>query len=183
LTRLARTYVVTGDAAYEKHFHDALAIRNGQKPRPENYQGIYWDLVVATGEKPTPDGEPVSLRDMMQKMGFTAEEFAKLDEAQARSDRLVGLEEKAMNAVKGKFDDGTGQYTIEKAPDLPLARQIMHGKEYHKAKFEIMRPIGEVLTLVDTRTQSEVERLREKGRAVFAHRRCIHRGGRQGARA
>ena len=31
LTRLARTYVVTGDPAYETQYMDILAIRNGQK--------------------------------------------------------------------------------------------------------------------------------------------------------
>src|SRR4051794_37733623 len=35
LTRLARTYVVTGEAAYEQQYNDILDIRNGKKPRPQ----------------------------------------------------------------------------------------------------------------------------------------------------
>ena len=46
LTRLGRTYVVTGDEKYEKMYLDILSIRNGEKPRPENYHTIYWDLVL-----------------------------------------------------------------------------------------------------------------------------------------
>eukprot|EP01034_Spumella_vulgaris_P035896 gene35896-44261_t len=42
LTRLARTYVVTGDARYEQQYNDILDIRNGKKPRPEHYERIYW---------------------------------------------------------------------------------------------------------------------------------------------
>ncbi len=34
LTRLGRTYVVTGDEKYEKMYMDILDIRNGKKPRP-----------------------------------------------------------------------------------------------------------------------------------------------------
>lgn len=40
LTRLARTYVVTGDAAYERQYLDILDIRNGKKARPEHYERI-----------------------------------------------------------------------------------------------------------------------------------------------
>jgi methyl-accepting chemotaxis protein len=137
LTRLARTYVVTGDPAYEQYYWDVLAIRNGEKRRPENYGGIYWDFVVATGKKPTPDGKAASLQNLMREMNFTAQEFAKLDEAQARSDALVRLEEKAMNAVKGKFDDGSGNFTIAKEPDPAMARQMMHSAGYHAAKGKI----------------------------------------------
>ncbi len=35
LTRLGRTYVVTGDEKYEKMYMDILDIRNGQKPKPD----------------------------------------------------------------------------------------------------------------------------------------------------
>ena len=44
LTRMVRTYVVTGDPIYEKYFHDILAIRNGDIPRPENYDDIFLGL-------------------------------------------------------------------------------------------------------------------------------------------
>src|SRR5688572_13217227 len=47
LTRLARTYVVTADPAYEAQYLDVVAIRAGQKPRPAQYHRIYWDFVAA----------------------------------------------------------------------------------------------------------------------------------------
>ena len=49
LTRLARTYVVTGDSKYEGQYWMILAIRNGQAPRPQNYERIYWDFMAADG--------------------------------------------------------------------------------------------------------------------------------------
>ena len=61
LTRMARTFVVTGDAAYERYYNDILAIRDGKKGRPEGYDGIYWDFVVAgKGEEPGVVEPPVA---------------------------------------------------------------------------------------------------------------------------
>ncbi len=50
LTRMARTYVVTGDEKYERFFKRILSIRNGTSPRPKNYEGIYWDLMTGDTE-------------------------------------------------------------------------------------------------------------------------------------
>src|SRR6185295_17263777 len=46
LTRMARTYVTTGDAKFERMYWEILAIRNGEAPRPRHYERIYWDLVA-----------------------------------------------------------------------------------------------------------------------------------------
>ncbi|WP_162488389.1 methyl-accepting chemotaxis protein [Azospirillum lipoferum] len=157
LTRLARTYVITGDAKYEAQYWDVLAIRNGQKPRPQAYHRIYWDFVAASGTKPRGDGPTVPLQTLMEQAGFTAAEFGKLKQAQANSDGLVKLETKAMNAVKGLFDDGRGNYTVKKAPDFELARNLMHSKEYHTFKSEIMAPVDEFYVLLEQRTQGAIE--------------------------
>jgi len=69
LTRLARTYVLTGDAEYERQFWAVLNARDGQQARP--------------------DGRTVALRVLMQQQGFTANEFAKLKEAEDSSNSLV----------------------------------------------------------------------------------------------
>jgi len=162
LTRMARTYVVTGEPIYKEYFRRILAIRNGEAQRPENYDGIYWDFVAATGEKPGPDGQPVALRTLMRRMGFTKEEFAKLQEAQDNSDELAGLEERAMAAVKGLYPDADGRYTVHGKPDMALARDLMHSPAYHRAKIAIMAPIGEFTEMVAARTQDEASVLRKR---------------------
>ncbi len=155
LTRMARTFVVTGDATYERYYNDILAIRNGAQPRPQGYGGIYWDFVAAGGEPGAP-GPAIALKRLMREMAFTEAELAKLQEAQDRSDALVGLEVVAMNAVKGRFADDAGNFTIERAPDLDLARRIMHGEEYHREKARIMGPINEFFRMLEERTAREV---------------------------
>ncbi|MTW10846.1 methyl-accepting chemotaxis protein [Pseudoduganella eburnea] len=156
LTRLARTYVVTGDAAYEQQYMDILAIRNGQKPRPQHYERIYWDFVAAGAPVPPSSGQAIALSELMKRAGFTGQEFAKLKEAEANSNELVRTEVIAMNAVKGKFDDGKGGFTKEGPPDPEMARNIMHDKAYHQNKAKIMQPVNEFLSLLDERTSAEV---------------------------
>ena len=63
LTRLARTYVVTGDASDEQQYMDILDIRNGKKPRPAHYERIYWDFVAAGMPVPASTGPKVPLAD------------------------------------------------------------------------------------------------------------------------
>jgi methyl-accepting chemotaxis protein len=102
----------------------------------------------------------------MKQAGFTEQEFAKLGEAQANSDGLVKTEVVAMNAVKGLFDDGTGKFTRKDAPDMALARKLLHSDEYHQYKAKIMKPLDDFFVLLDRRTASAVEEAsRASGRA------------------
>lgn len=157
LTRLARTYAVTGDEKYEKMYMDILAIRNGQKSRPEKYHQIYWDLVLSYGDKPKPDGASIAINTQMKSLGFSDEEFRYLEQAQQNSDALVALEVKAMNAVKGIFmDPNTQTYTIKGEPNLTMARELLHSDQYHREKAKIMQPIDEFFTALDKRTDGDV---------------------------
>jgi len=160
LTQLARLFVMTGDPRYERWFNEVLAIRNGEAPRPEGYDGIYWDFVLAGGQLASASGGSVSLDELMRRAGFTEEEFALLLDARQRSDALVDLEATAMNAVSGRFRDSAGEFTRSGEPDLDLARSIMHGREYLAAKAEIMRPIAQFFSAIDARTAGEVSEAR-----------------------
>ena len=40
-------FVQTGDERYTEYFRQVLAIRDGEVPRPDGYEGIYWDRVLA----------------------------------------------------------------------------------------------------------------------------------------
>ena len=164
LTNMARLFVVSGKERFAKQFQEILDIRSGKQPRPENYGLIYWDLILDTTERSEVEGETLSLEDRMIREGFTTKEFKELVEAEYLSNQLAELETIAMNAVRGKFDDGTGHFEKEGPPDFELARQIMFGDEYLQAKSAIMKPINQFLLLLEGRTKSEVLELRKKGR-------------------
>ncbi len=156
LTRLARTYVATGNEEFERQYWTVLDIRNGKFPRPVDYNHIYWDLVAAIGQKPRPDGPAVSLHELMLREGFTKAELDKLALAQKHSDELVGTEKIAMNAVKGLFADSAGNFTIKKKPERALAIRLMHDEAYHGKKGQIMKPIDEFYVMFEERTAKDV---------------------------
>ncbi|MDW5418315.1 MULTISPECIES: methyl-accepting chemotaxis protein [unclassified Iodobacter] len=150
LTRLARTYVVSRDPAYERQYMDILAIRNGEKARPENYNRIYWDFVAATGTPPRADsGVKRPLLEMMKELGFTEQEFGKLTEAKKNSDGLVNTEVEAMGLVKKTGEGAEEGYA--------KARAMMHDKNYHTNKAKIMQPIDEFYALLESRTEKAVQ--------------------------
>ncbi|BDA77712.1 hypothetical protein LPTSP3_g06420 [Leptospira kobayashii] len=157
LTRFARTYVITGNKMYEDFFWEILAIRNGEKPRPENYERIYWDLVLDPKIRPRPYSENKPLRSMMMELGFTEEEFQKLKQAQQNSDSLVSTENIAMNAMKGLYDDGKGNFTVRKPPNQKMAISLMHDGKYHSDKKEIMKPIDRFFEKLEKRTDRTVK--------------------------
>ena len=143
LTRLARTYVLTGDSNYEDQYWKILDVRNGVKPRA--------------------DGRTIPLLTIMADLGFTDQEFAKLEESANNSDGLVWTETIAMNAVKGMFDDGTGNFTVLGEPDNEMAARIMFDAKYHSDKASIMAPIDDFFALLDSRTLGAVNALVRKG--------------------
>ena len=152
LTRMVRTYAATGDPRYKEFFYEILNIRDGKTPRPKHYDYIYWDFKMAEpAESSDVSGEAISLHKLMTRAGFSDEELLLLAEAQERSDRLVKLEETAMNAMSGRFPDKDGEFTIEKDPDRASALQLLFSKDYHQAKQEIMTPINEFLMVSDKR--------------------------------
>lgn len=154
LTRMARTYVVTGEPRYRDWFQEILAIRDGTAPRPENYGNIYWDVVTDTGERPSPFGPPVAFATLASRAGFTSQELALLATAKARSDALATVETQAF-ALAARGD----------AAGRQQATNMLFDGSYLRAKDQIMQPIGQVLTLVDTRTARETGRATDQSRA------------------
>lgn len=152
LTRMARLYSVTGDERYRRYFQEILDIRNGQAPRPADYQGVYWDVVVATGERPTDGGEAVSLATLLERAGFSSGQMALLQESETHSNALAELEAEAMQAVS--------------EADLERARTILHGAAYHDRKADIMRPLAGVLAGIDDTADAEIGRYDRQTRAA-----------------
>ena len=152
LTRLGRTYVLTGDPSYKRQYMDILDIRDGKKPRPKDYHRIYWDFVAANNQYSRPKEEMISLTDLMKAAGFTDAEFDKLNQAKANSDGLVALEVEAMNLVEGKDANGTDTGV----KDFKRAAELVHSKQYHAFKADIMRPVDAFFELLEARTNDRI---------------------------
>lgn len=154
LTRLARTYVVTNDKAYEKAYWQVLDIRNGKTARP--------------------DGRQASLRSLMERAGFVPAEFAKMKEAEDNSNALVATETAAFQAMIGRFMPRADELSVNPAdyirsapPDQAMAIRIVHDAKYHADKALIMGPINEVEALVKERTESAVDAELARGKRLI----------------
>ncbi|HWV14486.1 MAG TPA: EAL domain-containing protein [Cellvibrio sp.] len=144
LTYMARNFVVDGDPVYKKYYQDILDIRDGKKPRPQEYANTYWKLVVA--HKLTPrlgSGAPVSLLELLRGTGVTQVELNKLAQAKAASDLLAITELRAMQLVETAVEPRD-----EKSS---LARGMLFGESYNQAKAAIVQPIHEFTLLLDRR--------------------------------
>jgi len=150
LTRMVRSYVITGDPLFKRHYQEILDIREGRQPRPLDYQNIYWDLVLADDKRPRPaSGQGVSLLDLMRQAGFTEQEFAKLAQAKANSDALTRAEFAAMALVESGAP-------VSDAVRLQASR-MLYDEAYHRAKADIMRPMSELHEELQQRTRDAVQ--------------------------
>jgi diguanylate cyclase (GGDEF)-like protein/PAS domain S-box-containing protein len=145
LTRMARSYVITGDPIYRQHHQEILDILNGKKARPEEYQNVYWDLVLLNDRRPRPSkGQPVPLLELMRDEGLGEAELAELTQAKTSSDQLASYERLAMKRV------GSGS-PVSAAGRLEASR-ILNDATYHQAKAGVMGPIGTFHRMMDQRT-------------------------------
>jgi len=144
LTRMVRTYVVTGDAIYKQKYEEILDIRDGKKPRPADDQNIYRDLVLADDQSPRSAESVPPLLELMRQTSFTEEEFTKLVEAKTNSDALTRTEFAAMALI-----ESTNPPT---EANRAKAIHMLHDAAYHQAKSDIMRPINQFHRMADQRT-------------------------------
>jgi len=143
LTRLVRSYVITGDLRYELQYQNVLAIREGKKARP--------------------DGQSASLMDLMKKAGFTTEELNEMDEVNSKTESLLKIEEKAFLSMKGKYADSAGKLK-EGKPDQAMAIRLVHDDIYQIEKAKTMAPLDDFIAMKNFRTKSMLEATTKRGK-------------------
>lgn len=149
LTRLARTYVSTGNVVYKKQFNDLVGIRDGKLPRPKNYNLAYWDFKsVGMIDDESVSGEKISLIDMMHRVGIDDAELIKLKHAKNISDELVSLESKAMSLV---LENSPPEYY-----SLRVALSMLVDEKFLIKKAQLMRLIVDAERSVGLKAQQEV---------------------------
>ncbi|SCY55100.1 ATP-binding protein [Nitrosospira sp. Nsp13] len=157
LTRMSRTYVITGEPIYEHYFNVILDIRKGLRPRPLNYSATYWHLVSAGKIPFVEQGETISLLERIRRADFSNEEFTLVEKSLERSNELVKLERQAIAAIKGLYDDGQGNFTVRGRPDREFAIGLLFGQRFIANKAEIMEPIQQFMDSSNERMQAETD--------------------------
>lgn len=167
LTKMVRTFVATHDEKYVEVYNEIVDIRAGKKPRPENYEGIYWENILAGQPAPSAKGQPIALLDMMKQAGFTEQELALLARSGELSQNLIKTEELAIEAARGKLSPEMLALLQPGETPQALAVRLVNDANYEREKAKIMEPIGEFLARMGNRTQQAVEG------ATTREQRCI----------
>lgn len=167
LTRMVRSYVVTGNRAYYHHFNQIQEIRDGTTRLPSQYNHIFWNL-VSQDHPPDRKGIPATpLILKMQRAGFSESELLLLAQAKRESDALIRIEDQAMllmdkyNTLRTQSPHKVDTSLHEKATNL------VFNNAYHEAKARIMKPIPLFYETVDRRTLAVVESAQAKQQFYF----------------
>jgi PAS domain S-box-containing protein len=149
LSRIAMSYVITGDAAFKKLYREVLEVREGKRPRPRGMGRSYWDMAIAgEDDRPSENARYVSLVELLGNSVLTDEESGMLRKAKANADSLIAVEQEAIELA-----DSVGASAGE---DRALALAMMHDANYQRARAAITRPIDDFRSLIEQRTLDAV---------------------------
>ncbi len=149
LTRMVRTFVVTGDPAYENAYREILDIREGRIPGRSPASQVYWEL--GEGDRPAAGAAAngaVPLLERMRRAGITEGELRSLQSAKTESDHLTGVEFRAMEEMRRlPSDDAAARMRVI---------SLLYDADYHASKKRIMEPIAKTFAQIDARTAQAV---------------------------
>gem|GEM_PF-403332 len=158
LTRMARSYIATGNPIYKQYYLNIVAIAEGHLPRPKHYTNSYWELAVV-GKQLTSTEAPISLLALFRANGFTEQELDVLKASKISADVLSSTELAAMALVE--------QTNSDLEANRQKALSMVFGDEYNRAKVSIMEPINTFYQLQDTRTLQAVRQAEHKAAIIL----------------
>lgn len=162
-SRVSRAYVETADVLRKILFNRISDVLEGKIPRPSNYGVSYWDLVIA-GYIDLPglsSADAVSLEDRFTNHNISPEELIKVIEIHNVYKKLTSIERVAMNAVDGKFDDGTGAFRKSAKPDPELAHKLLYSQEYNVLNGDLSLRVTKLMAQVDDRLSGAIKSYKE----------------------
>lgn len=148
LTRFARLYAVTGDKEFADNYQNVLDIRNGEAPRPINYDQIYWDLSKDARTDRHPAREPKPLSELLDELALLPAERELLRQSHSSSDFLARTELSVFAVVENEESSQS---------DIARARAALFSDAYLNAKTQVMLPLEALLHSLEVRRQQEID--------------------------
>ncbi|WP_374244268.1 response regulator [Zoogloea sp.] len=159
LSRLVRSYAVTGEPRYLTYYYAILAIREGERPPVvDDHPATYWERVLA-GTTPFVQrdaGPGVSLRARMIALGFDGAELEALQAVLAEAEALKAIEQVAFAATQGLYDPKTGAFVSEGVPRPDMAIRFVHSRDYDIQRARMAQAVAALKERVDRRTGAAV---------------------------
>ncbi|UCV04381.1 response regulator [Dechloromonas denitrificans] len=163
LGRLVSSYISTANPRFLIYYYDILAIREGAKPRPENFSAAYWEQVIA-GTKahlsPTA-GQVRPLVERTAQLGFDVGEQAVVQRIHQITEQMKQIEQVAFAATQGLYDPEAQEFVSEAKPQREFAGALLHQPPYLKLRAELALAVEELSGLVDQRTASNLQHASE----------------------
>ena len=158
LTRLVRTYAVTGESRYLILYYDIANYRNGERKFSAAVSTDVWEQMIA-GSRPREmeSAEGMSFPDRLNAAGFSAEELDVFQRALAIGQKLHEIEQVAFAATQGLYDPTSKQFVSDGEPRRDFAIKLVYSDEYTGLEADLSRAIKVFTGLADRRTQTAFE--------------------------
>ena len=160
LTSMVRQYVITGEPRYREYYEEILAIRSGTAPRPRDYDGSFWNRVLARGKEGVQYGPPQAFVDIMRAAHLPDDEFDALKRSLDASNELARTEIDVINRVAQRVAVGVDR---DYPADVRIEYAHLLDQNYNAYKDRIMAAVERFQDLVDLRTRNEIAALRLRG--------------------
>ncbi len=151
LTRMTKAYVVTGKSRFREYLQKALE----SKP---DFSIKKLDFLMRVEEE---------AHSNLQIIRPLTRDIKLIKKAKLQSDRLLSLEEEAIHAMNGLFQDKKGQYAVKGSPDQKMAVNLLYGQEYQRAKQKLMYFLMEFSHSVERKVRQEIDIYKVKNRRFF----------------
>ncbi len=162
LTRLVRTYVVTGQSRYLMLYYDIAGYRNGERKFSSDISSDYWEQMIAGSRLQAPEAAGgMSFPDRLNAAGFSAEELEAFQQALTIGQKLHEIEQVAFAATQGLYDPKSKQFVSDGEPRTDYAIKLVYGDDYAKLEADLSKQIKVFTSLADRRTQTAFETSRE----------------------
>ena len=149
LTQMARRFVQTGNPKYKDYFEEMVLIRDGQHPRPENYNASYWSHVLIEDQAATSvSQEGIPLLSLFKEAGCTSDELAMLAQAKHHADVLVDTARMVMQEV-----NRDNVSAIERSQALDK----LFDAQFERAKAEVWQPLERFISASTQRLDAAYE--------------------------
>ena len=159
LARLVRAYTATGEPRYLLYYYDILAIRQGEKTVPADFNAnSYWDDVVAGRIQHVipKEGSRRSVADLMKSTGFSQPELLALKRVLDATAAMNKIEQKAFAATQGLYNPETEEFVSDGPARLDFASRLVHSKAYNVLKADLSTAVDGLVTRTARRTNAEV---------------------------
>lgn len=140
-TRMAYSYVATGDERYRDLHRQLVDVRQGALNLSRDYRGYFWSLDTPRHNQRSSEPRKPFLQ-RMREAGFNDDEIGTLLDVREEGDETVRLEKQAIAIVAARgFDDGGRE-----------AAAILWGPRYRSLKADVMQTLRIFRNRVEQRT-------------------------------